>query len=316
MEFGYEFIIAWTGFLLATYSVMGNDAPAQVLGTLIASHPDKRWRLWVGASILLVAALITSWINYDGGIDFGRLSQIPRPPLEWYYLLGPLGLLVLTRMGTPVSTSFMMLAIFSSGIVLDKIITKSLIGYVLAFAIAFIVWVAVSRGLARYLKNRPNPNMKFWRPVQYGTTGVLWWFWLSHDLANISVFLPRTLSLIELIAVCVIMVASLGLIFRGSGGPVHKFIFRDEGEDMDIRVATLIDAIYALLLFVFKEWSDIPMSTTWVFVGLMGGREMGRAIWARKTRKQARKIVFRRLGALTIGAVISIALVELVMFLR
>ena len=113
MEFGYEFIIAWTGFLLATYSVMANDAPAQVLGTLIASHPDKKWKLWIGASVLLVAALVTSWVNYDGGIDFGRLDKIPRPELEWFYLLAPLGLLVLTRFGAPVSTSFMMLAIFS-----------------------------------------------------------------------------------------------------------------------------------------------------------------------------------------------------------
>ena len=312
MELSLEFIIAWTGFVLATYSVMGNDAPAQVLGTLIASHPDKRGRLWFGAAVLLLAAVLTSWTQYSGDISFGRLAQIPRPELEWFYLLGPIGLLVLTRLGTPISTSFMMLAIFSSGIVLDKIITKSLVGYGLAFVTAFVIWMAISRMTFKHMQH--SPNMKFWRPLQYLTTGILWWFWLSHDLANISVFLPRILNIYELIAVCVILVAGLGLIFFHTS-PVHSFVFKDEGKAMDIRIATLIDAIYAFLLFVFKEWNDLPMSTTWVFVGLMGGRELGRAIHG-KALKSASKSVLLRLGVLTIGAVISIALVELVMFLR
>lgn len=39
--------------------------------------------------------------------------------------------------------------------------------------------------------------------------------------------------------------------------------------------ATIMDAIYAMVLFVFKEWSKMPMSTTWVFIGLMAGREWG-----------------------------------------
>ncbi len=41
----------------------------------------------------------------------------------------------------------------------------------------------------------------------------------------------------------------------------------------DIRAATIIDFMYALILLVFKEWSNIPMSTTWVFLGLLAGRE-------------------------------------------
>ena len=309
-----EIIIAWVGFLMATYSVMGNDAPAQVLGTLIASHPDKKWILWLGSSLLLVAALVYSWMNYGQGIAFDRLERIDPVPMQWYYLLGPVGLLVLTRYGVPVSTSFMMLAIFTitaDDDVLESIITKSMLGYGLALLVAFSVWVSLSR-----IKIKQGPaNMTIWRPLQYLTTGTLWWFWLSHDLANIAVFLPRQLSVIELIIICVIMVAALGLIFRESGGRVHKFVFKGE-QDMDIRVATLIDAIYALLLFVFKEWSNIPMSTTWVFVGLMAGRELGRAVWIAGTMKEAVRSVAIRLGMITFGAVVSLLLVLAVTLLK
>ncbi|MGB1068595.1 MAG: hypothetical protein ACPG07_01580, partial [Henriciella sp.] len=37
---------------------------------------------------------------------------------------------------------------------------------------------------------------------------------------------------------------------------------------------TLVDFIYGVVLFFFKEVNDIPMSTTWVFLGLLAGREI------------------------------------------
>ncbi len=40
------------------------------------------------------------------------------------------------------------------------------------------------------------------------------------------------------------------------------------------RSATIINIIYAAVLFYFKELNDLPMSTTWVFVGLLCGREL------------------------------------------
>ena len=40
------------------------------------------------------------------------------------------------------------------------------------------------------------------------------------------------------------------------------------------RSATIINVIYAGVLFYFKELNDLPMSTTWVFVGLLCGREL------------------------------------------
>lgn len=35
----------------------------------------------------------------------------------------------------------------------------------------------------------------------------------------------------------------------------------------------MIDLVYFVVLLIFKEWSNIPMSTTWVFVGLLAGRQ-------------------------------------------
>ena len=34
------------------------------------------------------------------------------------------------------------------------------------------------------------------------------------------------------------------------------------------------DGVYAFILLYFKQYNDIPMSTTWVFVGILCGREL------------------------------------------
>ncbi len=37
---------------------------------------------------------------------------------------------------------------------------------------------------------------------------------------------------------------------------------------------TLIDLVYVIILMYFKQYNNIPMSTTWVFIGLLTGREL------------------------------------------
>jgi len=70
----------------------------------------------------------------------------------------------------------------------------------------------------------------------------------------------------------------------------------------------MIDFIYAIILFYFKMHSKIPMSTTWVFLGLIGGREL--AMNLRKsgdrTVKSAALMMARDTGAAILGLLISL----------
>ena len=76
------------------------------------------------------------------------------------------------------------------------------------------------------------------------------------------------------------------------------------------RSATLINIIYAGVLFYFKELNDLPMSTTWVFVGLLCGREL--AI-ASMNSDYKFKYVFPLIGKdflkMTLGLTVSVAIV-------
>ena len=62
-------------------------------------------------------------------------------------------------------------------------------------------------------------------------------------------------------------------IFYEKGGRIQAIVLEKRGTRF-IRSATIIDGVYAFILLYFKYYNDIPMSTTWVFVGLLCGREL------------------------------------------
>jgi hypothetical protein len=95
-----------------------------------------------------------------------------------------------------------------------------------------------------------------------------------QDAANIAVYLPRSLSPVQFVVFAGFVFAGRGLLFYLRGDKIQRVV--DEKTDViDVRPATVIDFVYALILFGFTRASTIPMSTTWVFIGLLAGRELG-----------------------------------------
>jgi len=262
------------GFALAGYSVIANDS-IQTLGTFIASK--KKWFKWYilagSASAVMIFALAWGWYAYDGDISYGRLTRIPYQEIQWYHAVAPAILLLLTRIGIPVSTTFLVLSAFASTVVLEKMLLKSVVGYGLAAMVAYIAWIVVSKFINEKLDEVDEKYIGFWRNSVWITSGWLWWVWLSHDVANIAVYLPRQLDITILITVMAYFTILLFYIFYIQGGRIQTVVLEKTGTRY-ARSATIINIIYAAVLFYFKELNDLPMSTTWVFVGLLCGREL------------------------------------------
>ena len=263
------------GFGLAGYSVIGNDS-IQTLGTFIASK--QKWFKWYvlasAASFVMILALAWGWYSYNGDISYGRLTRIPYQEIQWYHAVAPAILLVLTRVGIPVSTTFLVLSAFASTVVLEKMLMKSVVGYGLAAMVAYVCWIVVSRFInEKFDEVKGDFWISFWRNSVWVTSGWLWWVWLSHDVANIAVYLPRQLSIELLIIVMAYFTILLFYIFYILGGRIQTVVLEKTGTRY-ARSATIINVIYAAVLFYFKELNDLPMSTTWVFVGLLCGREL------------------------------------------
>jgi phosphate/sulfate permease len=306
-------LLAMVGFALAGYSVIANDS-VQTLGTWIASNRERfKWYvMWAAASAVMIGTLVYGWTVYDGDISFGRLTKIPFQEVQWYHALAPLALVALTKKGIPVSTSFLVLSAFASTFVLEKMLLKSVVGYGLAALVAYTLWFIIS---SFFNENKPieESNKKYWRIGQWLTTGFLWFTWLSHDVANIAVFLPRQLSVIELIGVITFFTAGLGWIFYQQGGKIQQIVL-DKQNTKYVRSATLIDLVYAFLLLYFKQINNIPMSTTWVFVGLLCGRELALNTYLTKkgNLKQVFPIVAKDFLKLLVGLIVSVAIVLLI----
>ena len=292
------------GFLLAGYAVIANDS-VQTLGTWINSNSKVKWYwLWAFASIVLVATLGSGYLM--GDISHGRLDNIPQVQVMWYHVLAPLALLLLTRKGIPVSTSFLVLSAFASTIVLEKMLIKSIVGYLLAAIVAYLVWLVVSKLIDETTKTKRND--KIWRVAQWGSTGFLWYTWLAHDVANIMVFLPRDITLLHTVGITSFFVAVLGLVFYKKGGKIQEIVINKKNTRY-VRSATIIDLVYALLLLYFKQYNNIPMSTTFVFVGLLAGRELA---LNGSLYKKSFPIITKDLGKLLLGMAVSLAIVFLI----
>ena len=263
------------GFGLAGYSVIANDS-IQTLGTFIASK--QKWFKWYtlasSASFVMILAITWGWYSYDGDISYGRLARIPFQEIQWYHAVAPAILLLLTRVGIPVSTTFLVLSAFASTIVLEQMLVKSIVGYGIAAAVAYICWIVISKFInEKFDEVTEDKWISFWRNSVWVTSGWLWWVWLSHDVANIAVYLPRQLNISLLLIVLGYFTVLIFYIFYIHGGPIQKVVLDKTGTRY-ARSATIINIIYAAVLFYFKELNDLPMSTTWVFVGLLCGREL------------------------------------------
>jgi len=301
------------GFSLAAYSVIANDS-VQTLGTFIASNQRFKWYwLATAASTVLAFTLIYGWNVNDGDITFGRLNKIPYQTIQWYHAAAPLILVLLTRGGIPVSTTFLVLSAFASTVVLEKVLMKSVVGYGLAAMVAYLVWIAVSYFINEKFDKVKDSHRSTWVIGQWITTGFLWYTWLSHDVANIAVFLPRQLPLNLLIICIVLLSVLLFYIFWDKGGRIQKVVYSKTGTRYT-RSATIIDFVYAIILLYFKQYNDIPMSTTWVFVGLLCGREL--AVYRHFKPEEGIKTIGPMLvsdfAKMMVGLALSVVLVYLI----
>lgn len=306
-------IAMWVGFAFAGYAVVANDS-IQTIGTFIASNRNKPWwLLWLFIGGVFLVAVTWSWFQYGGDVTYGRLQSkgFATAPSEFAFLqvAAPVFLIILTRLRMPVSTTFLLLSSFAAtGSSIGKVLGKSLMGYVVAFAVAIVLWSLVSKWIQRNCQGEAH---KLWRPAQWCTTALLWSVWIQQDAANVAVYLPRSLGGGEFLAFAGVIFGGLGVLFFMGGEKIQEVV--DEKSDVaDVRAATVIDLVYAAVLWFFKFYSQVPMSTTWVFLGLLGGREvamvMRRATSSNITIVAAFKMIGRDAAYAFAGLAISLIL--------
>ena len=313
-----DFLTIWSllGFLFAVYAVTANDS-IQTLGTYISSNQDIKW-YWMFAYMggIFVLTMFQGFGINDPA--FGRLDKFPEITIQWYHAIAPLVLVALTRLKIPVSTTFLVLSVFASSVVMEKMLLKSFLGYAVSFVFAWISWYLISKYFLNEGEKGKNKYNNYWRIGQWLTTGWLWSTWLKHDLANIMIFLPRystVQSTTFQIFVLAVMLLGLAFMFYERGGKIQEIVL-SKTNTRYVRSATLIDLVYCFVLYYFKEVNNIPMSTTFVFMGMLAGRELG--IWmslgygeltyTNRHKKAIFPMLYKDFLRLMLGLMISVSL--------
>lgn len=310
----------WLGFAFAAYAAVANDS-IQSIGTFIESNQDKKWwMLWLFIGGIFIAVVSFSWFYFDGDVTYQRLgtdatTKYPHPTaggnnFSYFQLIAPLVLLILTRLRMPVSTTFLLLSVFSadaSGI--TSVVWKSVSGYGLAFIISFAVWYSMYNLIRKHFKSRSMSPI--WTIVQWTISGTLWAVWVMQDGANIAVYLPRQQSGFQFIVFALTIFFGLGLLFYLRGDKIQRIV-SEKVRISDVRAATLVDFTYVAMLIYKLFISTIPLSTTWVFLGIIGGREiavsLSRSKAGKKHKVKAGKMIVRDFSYALIGLLISVIL--------
>ncbi len=308
------------GFFLSMYACISNDI-IQTLGTFFTANKKVPFYwLWLFTGSILVITITLGWYFNNGDMSFGRLERIPMAEtLNLTHILPPICVLVLTKLGIPVATAFLILSVFTMSdiSVIGMMITKSIIGYSLAFVCAVIIYNIIARPIERYFyytqKKSGNDHISiWWKVAKWASTAFIWSQWVMQDAANLFVFLPRKASVGELIFVVTSLVLFMGYVTYTRGGKIQGIV-KMKTNVQDPRSATLIDIIYASLLLYFIKLNNIPMSTTWVFMGLLAGREV--ALYHRlrfESPKKMYKHIFKDLTKIIVGLVVSLVFVILI----
>ena len=306
---GFMDVNIWmiVGFLLAAFSVVANDS-LQTLGTYLSSNRKRTPKAvqMVFICTVTIVVLMLGWYLKNGNPAWGRLSvsgkDFPLPePFTWVYVIPPIAVLALTQWGAPVSTSFLVLSSFHPANI-GELLYSSLSGYLLAFCVGLSAYGLGVWLLERWVfrRNQDNKDVhKLWYGLQWVSTGFLWSMWLVQDLANIFVFLPRQLDLTAMVICTSVLCLGLCLLLLTGGGPIQS-VLRSKTNTSDLRSATVIDFFFGLCLLYKAFLSTFPLSTTWVFLGLIGGREI-----ALRIKEQEFEIRFTNRESGNLGNVIG-----------
>lgn len=301
----------WVGFIFAAYAAIANDS-IQTIGTFIASNQDKKWWvLWIFIGGIFFFTMLFSWVTLGGDVSHGRLTskgfEIAPSKFHFLQIAAPIFLLILTRLRMPVSTTFILLTSFAATpAAVGGVLAKSMSGYILSLIMGLIFFMIVAKASKKYFTGKAKFG---WTIAQWITSGTLWSVWLMQDAANIAVYLPRSLNTAEFIGFTSIVVIGLGLLLYYKGGRIQKIV-TEKSVVTDVRFATLIDLIYCVILFYFKLYSSVPMSTTWVFIGLLAGREIGMSIMrtSDNTLWSSIRLGLKDASYAILGLIISIAI--------
>ena len=105
----------------------------------------------------------------------------------------------------------------------------------------------------------------------------------------------------------------MGFLMYIRGDKIQEIV-TEKKDITNVRSATIILFVFGLILFYFKQLNHLPMSTTWVFLGILAGRELalterskeGDALPFKRSLKLVGKDIMRAMFGLAISLILAL----------
>lgn len=308
---------SWFMLAVSSYTVVANNY-IQTIGSFIVNNKQKFWSNWFFVSVNFTIATLISWFIFNGSLDYSFLKNVEyQKDLNIIIIFIPLLLNIFTKYGIPVSATFLIIPLFGSNSTVHIMLTKTVTSYFLAFMVAFFVWRTIYKYFKNFIKYEKDDLNFFWNFMEYITTALVWIAWNILNICVFVVFVDRDFSIYELLAVNIIVIFVIYIIMVNSGGQIEKII-RDKKDNANKKTTAIFNLLFAIILLSLEFFSNVPLTTTWVFLGLLAGRELAlsyveKGIFADKKSKISLVKIIKDLNKAIIGIVFSLIFVKFIL---
>jgi hypothetical protein len=258
-------------------------------------------------------------VTYDQEVHFAILDNVTPRQINKYYLIAPLILLFLTHMGIPTSSTFLMLSVFLGRHDIFNMLTKTAASYFMSFAVSAYILSIILRRHRKYLLNTV-PEDKYaglWNFLQIISTILLVINWLCFSVSNITVFLPRKLDPHDFLLFMFILLFTLASVLSNRGNRMQEILSSKKNAN-NVKVNVLINVLFSAVLFIFKVVNNVSIATTFVFLGILAGKEVAIVFSERdilgRTYKKTVLNILKDINKCILGVCISLVFVVLINF--
>ncbi len=307
--------LGWFLSMLTTYFIMVNNS-IQTVGFFTASNKqNNKINTFYFLSVVFVVTMLFSWLCYKRELHFLLLNRTRyNPHLSIFLLLLPVIIDILTKLRMPLSAAFLVIPVFSDSGTVKGMVTKTFMSYVLAFVVSFLAWKIIYTLFRGHVRVKKDEQIgKVWIFMEYIFTGAVWAMWLTISACNFVVFLLRVFVLKDFILFLFMGILCIYLMVYNGGGEMLKII--EDKSDVDIKNTTIFNALLSITMLIIRCVSKIPITSTWMFLGTMAGRELAVASSSAVSKyKSCYKKILIDLKLAIFGIVLSLITVEILLF--
>jgi len=269
--------------------------------------------MWLYIGSLFIITMLIGWFGFNHELDFERLHNIPyNPNFNIMHFIAPILLIALTCNKVPVSTTFLILSVFSTQDILGFMLIKTFAGYILSFIFSFLSWSFLHKFFKKFFEDKSEIRIKKWRIFQWASSGALWVAWLIQNTSNMVVYIPREITAYELILIIVLGLIMVGFTIYNRGGPIQEIV-EEKTDIKNIHSTSMINLNLAIMILIMTYIGTIPIATTWIFIGILGGRELAitlngdnQLLSIKDRNRKAIKSILKDLALAGFGIVVSL----------